>query len=187
MNTPTRTNIDERMRQLVTQKIDEHRRFRLLEEWTAIPHNTWKAWFHQRQRPTSEMIEAISRRFPEYAFWITTGITDYRFGHIGIETESTETEALRYMNEWGSKTSVVSKSHLHAVMQHFLELISGAPGLSSTYLYNLEYLIQSRLNDVVHLEKMRQMNRDAEAEQELKDTFEALSKLPRFGPDANKK
>jgi predicted MPP superfamily phosphohydrolase len=74
-----------RLLQLVKIKTEEYRRFKTLEGLTGVPGDTWKSWFHGRQRPTAEMIEAICKVWPEYAFWLVTGIDDYEHGHTQPE------------------------------------------------------------------------------------------------------
>lgn len=76
-----RKPLDERMHSLITSKTEEYRRFKALDAATGIPSDTWKSWYHGRQRPTAEMIEAVCKRWPEHAFWLSTGITDEKHGH----------------------------------------------------------------------------------------------------------
>jgi len=56
-------------------------RFRELSEMSGISQESWKATWHSRQRPTSEMVQFVARTWPECAFWLATGITDQRHGH----------------------------------------------------------------------------------------------------------
>ncbi len=74
-------HLSERLRQVVIEKTDEFRRFKQLSDQTGIQANAWKNWFHGRQRPTAEMIESIAKLWPEFAFWVATGISDEEFGH----------------------------------------------------------------------------------------------------------
>jgi hypothetical protein len=50
--------------------------FERLTEYTGTSTQRWRKVFHRRQRPTPDMIEALARLFPQYAFWIATGISD---------------------------------------------------------------------------------------------------------------
>ena len=70
-----------RMKAVLQEKTEGSRRFKMLEEKTKIPATNWTNWYHGRQRATQEMIQALSRLYPEYAFWIATGITDWTHGH----------------------------------------------------------------------------------------------------------
>ncbi|MBN3856758.1 hypothetical protein G3N59_25595 [Paraburkholderia sp. Ac-20340] len=56
--------------------------FERLTEYTGISTQRWRKVFHRRQRPTPDMIEALARLFPQYAFWIATRITDSSNGHV---------------------------------------------------------------------------------------------------------
>ncbi|MGE5648878.1 MAG: hypothetical protein ACM34A_01665 [Bacillota bacterium] len=75
-------SLSERMRIVVSKVTTEYRRFKQLETLTGIQADTWKSWFHGRQRPTAEMIEAICSGWPEYAFWVSTGYEDGAYGHV---------------------------------------------------------------------------------------------------------
>lgn len=75
-------NIDARLRAVIAYKFDTSRRFKQLQDATGIDANRWKAVWHSRQRAMPDMIETIGKAFPQYAFWITTGISDPNHGHV---------------------------------------------------------------------------------------------------------
>lgn len=75
-------NLSNRLQAVVLEMTTEYRRFKQLENLTDVQADTWKSWFHGRQRPTAEMIEAAGKAWPEYAFWLTTGISDAAYGHV---------------------------------------------------------------------------------------------------------
>ncbi|REE20726.1 hypothetical protein B0G71_3864 [Paraburkholderia sp. BL27I4N3] len=85
----------------------ERRRYKELEEETGIPATNWQSAAKRKQRPTAHMIEALSRRWPKYAFWLATGLTDPAAGHTapgiwasGERTSGEESElaASRYFD-----------------------------------------------------------------------------------------
>lgn len=76
-------NISERLRAVLETEIPDRKRSMLLEERTSIPSDTWRKFLKAQQNATVQMIEAVCREWPEYAFWIATGITDTAHGHIG--------------------------------------------------------------------------------------------------------
>ncbi|MFZ6693667.1 hypothetical protein [Undibacterium sp. SXout20W] len=76
------SNLSKRLYDLVLFKTNEYRRFKQLETITGVQADTWKSWFHGRQRPTSEMIETIAKLWPQYGFWLVTGFVDNEYGHI---------------------------------------------------------------------------------------------------------
>lgn len=80
-----------RLREIVQAETTSHRRFKELEEQTGIAANTWKSWWHGRQRPTTDMIERIARTWPQYAFWLATGIDDWEHGHVDAYQPATQT------------------------------------------------------------------------------------------------
>ncbi|WP_321968950.1 hypothetical protein [Paraburkholderia tropica] len=68
--------------------------FERLTEYTGISAQRWRKVLHRRQRPTPDMIEALARLFPQYAFWIVTGITDSSHGHVAPVNAQTFPERL---------------------------------------------------------------------------------------------
>ncbi|MBM5570549.1 MULTISPECIES: hypothetical protein [Deefgea] len=76
-----RNDIAYRVKAIISSEVDENRRSKALEEETGIPATNWKNFWTGKQKPTIDMIEAIARRWPEYAFWLATGITDQENGH----------------------------------------------------------------------------------------------------------
>lgn len=65
-----------------------------LTEYTRISIQRWRKVFHRRQRPAPDMIEALARLFPHYAFWLVTGITDAANGHVAPDNAQTFPERL---------------------------------------------------------------------------------------------
>ncbi|MFS2214060.1 hypothetical protein ACCD08_06090 [Telluria sp. Tellsp104] len=76
-----RNDIIQRVLSVIRSETSERRRLKELEEETGIPDRNWKQVWSGKQRPTAHMMEALCRRWPEYAFWVATGITDERNGH----------------------------------------------------------------------------------------------------------
>lgn len=52
-----------------------------LGEQTGIPSQRWRSVLARRQKATPAMIENLAKRWPQYAFWLVTGITDVANGH----------------------------------------------------------------------------------------------------------
>lgn len=76
-----RNDILYRVNTVIRATTTERRRLKELEEETGIASTNWKNVWTGRQRPTAHMIEALARRWPQYAFWIATGLTDTDNGH----------------------------------------------------------------------------------------------------------
>jgi hypothetical protein len=56
-----------------------------LEEETGIVAQQWKNVSLLKQRPTAYMLEALARRWPQYAFWLLTGFEDVgAHGHSSL-------------------------------------------------------------------------------------------------------
>ncbi|WP_161004679.1 hypothetical protein [Duganella flavida] len=60
----------------------EDRRFKSMEEFTRISGATWRTFWNRNSAPSGEMIESVSERWPQYAFWLATGGTDPLSGHV---------------------------------------------------------------------------------------------------------
>lgn len=52
-----------------------------LGEQTGIPAQRWRNVVSGRQKATTAMVEALAKRWPQYGFWLATGITDVANGH----------------------------------------------------------------------------------------------------------
>ncbi|MBK1889960.1 hypothetical protein Undi14_07910 [Undibacterium sp. 14-3-2] len=74
--------ITDRVKNLISHKTTAAKRFKELEDLTKIPSGTWRTWWNKESRPSGEMIEAIGQIWPEYAFWLITGIQDSEYGHL---------------------------------------------------------------------------------------------------------
>lgn len=79
-------DITERMKQLLTFKDTKTKD---LEELTGIDRNRWNNL--RKTIPTAkaraEEVEALAKIYPEYAYWITTGLTIPDAGQISPELE----------------------------------------------------------------------------------------------------
>lgn len=81
-------SIRSRLLEVLKQRTDEARRFKSLEESTRISGATWRTFWNRNSTPSGEMVEAIARLWPQYAFWLATGGTDPLAGHVappGVE------------------------------------------------------------------------------------------------------
>lgn len=74
--------IVDRLKVIIDVKTPSRGRFTMLEKSSTISAVNWKTFWYGRQRPNHEMIQTIARLWPEYAFWLVTGLTDNAFGHV---------------------------------------------------------------------------------------------------------
>lgn len=65
-----------------------------LAERTGVMSRRWRKVYAREQRATSDMLQALARLFPSYAFWLMTGITDAVNGHVAPATAQTFPERL---------------------------------------------------------------------------------------------
>jgi hypothetical protein len=106
-------------------------RFAVLEKLSGDPETgenrisaaSWKNVWHGNQKPTIEMLEAISELHPEHAFWLLTGIDDSDYGHsapsgLGFPREALDLVANKAYflraTEYGnvSEQEVLKKSYI---------------------------------------------------------------------------
>lgn len=74
--------IHERLKTIINAETEEAGRFGWLQRKTGISRNTWQTWWDKEDAPPGgKMIEAAARMWPQYAFWLATGITDSEYGH----------------------------------------------------------------------------------------------------------
>lgn len=76
------TTIDDRIILVLRSDGEPYGYYSTLERLTGISAKRWRNLVGGTQKATADMIEAIAKIKPEYAFWIATGITDSVNGHI---------------------------------------------------------------------------------------------------------
>lgn len=75
----------------------EKRRFPLLEGLTGIPQATWRSWWNHGVVPSGALVEAVAKQWPEFAYWLVTGMTDIDCGH---KMPDLHPIAQGYINNW---------------------------------------------------------------------------------------
>lgn len=88
-----------------------------LDNLTGIPAQSWRSAYNRRQKPTTQMIETMAHMWPQYAFWLVTGITDATNGHVAPTTALTFPERLyrhSYMSNAYFRKSIDLAKKLYA-------------------------------------------------------------------------
>lgn len=49
---------------------------------SGIETTRWRRVYDRKQRITSDMLEVLAKKYPQFAFWLVTGITDAVNGHV---------------------------------------------------------------------------------------------------------
>lgn len=75
-------SLEDRLRLLIAAVTSTDRKWKEMERATGIPASSWVDFNRERKRATAEMVEAVSRAWPQFSFWLSTGITDPLYGHI---------------------------------------------------------------------------------------------------------
>lgn len=78
----SKSAIGDRLRLLISSLTPEKRRFPLLRELTGVTESTWRTWWSRGGVPSGALVEGVARAWPEYAFWVSTGVEDQQFGHF---------------------------------------------------------------------------------------------------------
>jgi hypothetical protein len=127
--------ITERIRQFLEAQLDGKGRPQLLFELTGIAPETWRKFFLGKQRATLYMLQQVCIHWPEYAFWLSTGISDKEHGHMkvaakevfqevrnaNISTRKVFEERIKYDDFSGGDAKGI-RSALHALADYgFLE------------------------------------------------------------------
>lgn len=76
-----KSKLAERMKLLIDSQTEKRGKFAQLETLTGIQAEGWKSFYYGRQRPNPDMIEALAQAWPEFAFWLVTGVDDFFSGH----------------------------------------------------------------------------------------------------------
>lgn len=63
-----------------------------MEKLTGIDRDKWNAVRAKRRRVNEDDIEAFNSAFPQFAYWLTTGLTIPEAGQISPEMEKARSE-----------------------------------------------------------------------------------------------
>lgn len=62
-------------------------------EKTGIKKRAIEAYEQTGRSPRAEVIEAVAKTWPQYAYWLITGMTDPAHGHICPQLETTRRDS----------------------------------------------------------------------------------------------
>ncbi|HEY9270982.1 hypothetical protein [Achromobacter sp.] len=82
MKSHVKYDIELRMRQLIRAVLRGRPHWTRLEELTGTKAVKWRQFVSGLKNPTLEMLEALCTTYPQYAFWLVTGISDEDAGHL---------------------------------------------------------------------------------------------------------
>ena len=75
-------NVAKRLRAIIAQEVNARTRYLTLQDSTGIKTDTWKNFWFERREADVNMLEAVARLWPQYAYWLATGATDAVNGHF---------------------------------------------------------------------------------------------------------
>lgn len=96
----------------------------MLEKETGVRASKWRHLAANQQKATAEMIQAVARRWPCYAFWLTTGITDIANGHHAPRAAVT-------FPEFANAQDTYSSDYFHASLRLLAEFESALSDVKS--------------------------------------------------------
>lgn len=106
------TTIEDRFVLVLRETREPYGIWQRMEELTGVAAARWRKAYTYQQRPTPDMIQALCRLKPEYAFWMATGITDAEYGH------KAPVSALPFPEWIGQRTSdEAARQYFHASLE----------------------------------------------------------------------
>lgn len=88
--------LEDRLRLLIAAVTSTDRKWKDMERATGVPAASWVDFNREKKRATAEMVEAVSRAWPQFSFWLSTGIVDPAYGHISPLAGKELPSATRY-------------------------------------------------------------------------------------------
>lgn len=74
-------NIDTRLKLLLMCITDSKNDWKALERETGINAEKWRQFRRGATKASTSMLDAVGKTWPQYAFWLMTGVSDERHGH----------------------------------------------------------------------------------------------------------
>lgn len=100
--------IASRLKLIILAETSDKRRFPNLESQTGVSESTWRTWWTRGGTPSGALIEGAGRAWPEFAFWLITGMTDIEFGHRMPELHIC---VHGYLDNWPEHQSTSEKAY----------------------------------------------------------------------------
>lgn len=111
------------MKLAISAKTRDRSRYVELIDITKIGGEVWKNFWFDRREPDAFMLEALARAWPEYGYWLCTGATNVRSGHIcppnAVCYEQNVTPMITAQSQL--KTGTELAAAVEATMQQFPE------------------------------------------------------------------
>ena len=150
-----RDSISTRLKLVIYCNTKEKRRFPQLETLTGIPQATWRSWWKHGVVPSGALVEAVAKQWPEFAYWLATGMTDIDCGHRMPDLHPI---AQGYINNWpeggeGSQQNDDIKSDFSAQYFEVVKTLRNEVGHHERAKYetlrnSFIFLRKKRLNEV---------------------------------------
>lgn len=74
-------NIDVRVRLLLAHITHDKNDWKLLERATGVAAEKWRQYGRGSTSASTAMLSALGQTWPQYAFWLVTGVSDELHGH----------------------------------------------------------------------------------------------------------
>lgn len=138
-----------RLKLVVLAETPEKRRFPTLEDKTGVSENTWRTWWNRGGTPGGSLLEGAGRAWPEYAFWLVTGLTDVEYGH---RMPKLHVSVVGYVSNYPEGTLKKDRLYASEYFRVCKELQAGQPNGSSQQNEILEntrqFIIEKRRTEI---------------------------------------
>jgi hypothetical protein len=106
-------DVDTRLRLLLSSVTMGRSDWKAMELETGVKAEKWRQFARGSTKASVELVEAISLRWPQYAFWLVTGVSDEKHGHHApnlIHSFPNWNDALEYQDEPARRVSSYEKT-----------------------------------------------------------------------------
>lgn len=143
-------DVDYRMRLLTNELTrDQRNGWKSLEEATGISKEKWRQFNRGSTKASVEMLQALALEWPQFAFWLATGVSDEKHGHFAPTKEfawpgedddvdfSKQSENYKFTVLYFKKASKA----VQGVFKRLLALANGGDSVEDKYLeIDLEHM-----------------------------------------------
>lgn len=157
-------SVRDRLLHILWFEVPEKGRYGWLETHTGIARTTWQNFFtRSNATPSGDMIQAVARLYPRYAFWLASGLTDQEFGH---------TYPRSAMAKCYPELLYESRKRFDDYFQHCMDM-QMAKYDSNTAIYAMQENIDAQ-RKLEHLARLREIEIAALREEEKKERAKHL-------------
>lgn len=140
--------LQDRLKRIIEAKAKPRDNLADVDRLTDISAERWRRFVRGAMPPAEDMIEAAAQAWPEFAFWLATGLTDPAHGHVAPHTYETRFPIVRgkvdqaAQAEWvyllglakGELASDAGRQPQRARLQAEVEALQADPQVAAAWL-----------------------------------------------------